>query len=311
MIRRTLILISILTATEAGLAAIFVVPSDYEFVKQAPAIVIGSALSSHTQLNEHRGIETVTTFSIEETLKGSVDSDTIKIYEIGGVYGNRAAMFPGVPRFTDGERALLFLMKDDSGRWHVFNIALGKFRFATDTLGHEVLIRDIRDSLAFDKDGSSHRELNRAAEPFLDFIRATVKGGPARQDYAIPAEPLLGVWPTPKASNRKIVPLTTYTAVSYDNDFGSGDGSKWCGSINLGNPNPQTCTNAFPSAVHFKSVSSEPARPAAILRALLPLLPRSTLGTQPLVRRSIMHMMAMTPPERQIARAGRATARTR
>jgi len=84
--------------------------------------------------------------SIEEVLKGPIDDDSIEIHEPGGVYKDRAFMIPGVPRFEDGQRYLLFLTNAD-GVWRVWNLILGKFNFATDVLGHDLLMRDVRDVL--------------------------------------------------------------------------------------------------------------------------------------------------------------------
>ena len=52
---------------------------------------------------------------------------------------------------------------------------------------------DAKEINGWDIDGKVHREENRTAEPFLNFVRGTVGGGPARQNYKIPAEPLLQV----------------------------------------------------------------------------------------------------------------------
>src|SRR4051794_23035105 len=89
-------------------AATFVVPDDRVEVRGAEAIVVASALESHTILTDQDAIETVTTMSIEEVLKGAVGGDTFEVVEPGGVYGERGTFIPGIPRFQNGERTLLF-----------------------------------------------------------------------------------------------------------------------------------------------------------------------------------------------------------
>lgn len=260
MKRSLLVAVGVATLSAATLFAVsYVVPPDRDFILSAPAIAVGSPLESHTELNAERGIETVTTLSIEETIKGSIDGDTIEIYEPGGVYKNRAAIFPGTPRFEPGERDLLFLTKSDDGHWHVLDLGLGRFQFVTDSLGHDLLVRDLHDSVLFSPKGGRYRDMNRAADPFLNFVRATVNGGPARQDYGIPAEPLLAppVLQNPMHGHLKAEPTAcTYpscSATSYTYSFDgteSGIGGRWCGSVVGG-----TCTVAFPTAVNFGSVN--------------------------------------------------------
>src|SRR5947199_598197 len=92
-------------------AATFVVPADREMVRQSDAIVVGSVLGSYCQRTATGGIETVTTFSVEEVVKGSPSSAELEIHEPGGSIGDTATLIPGVPRFMDGERDILFLLR--------------------------------------------------------------------------------------------------------------------------------------------------------------------------------------------------------
>jgi hypothetical protein len=249
----------VIALAESLIAASFIVPSDRRMVQTASAIVVGSALSSHTQLNTNGGIETVTTVSVEDVLKGSIDSGTFDLYEPGGGYEDRWMVIPGVPRFNDGGRYILYLMQSDDGRWHVLDLVLGKFTFATDTLGHDVVIRDLRDVQIWDNDGSSHRESNRAAGPFLEFIRNTVRGAPTKENYTIPAEPLIAPAGSPSETpHLKPINLTTFSANSYLVSFTTegGTGPRWCGTVLPGMPG--SCAVAFPTAVNFGSISSEP-----------------------------------------------------
>src|SRR5437899_13003254 len=103
MIRRGLLLVLLSGIGEAAFAASFVVPPDREFARQAPAIVIASALASHTELVNDR-LVTITTMSIEEVIKADIGDQTIDIYEAGRRSENRATMIPGTTRFNDGDR---------------------------------------------------------------------------------------------------------------------------------------------------------------------------------------------------------------
>ena len=211
--------------------ATFIVPPDREMVRQATAIVVASPIASHTQLRHETMVETVTTMSIEEVLKGAINDATIEIHEPGGTFGKRTTSIPGIPRFADGERYVLFLMKTDEGIWRVLNLVLGKFRFDTDVLGHDVVMRDSQDIAAWDPDGKPHRETNRAADGFVEFIRAAAKGGPAKQDYSIPAEPLLGAFNANVARKVRLrpTPLCVFpcTPSSYSYFYIAPNGARW------------------------------------------------------------------------------------
>ena len=99
--RRSLLLVILAAGlATASLGASFIVPSDREFARRAPVIVVATALSSRTELDNDR-IVTITTMSVEEVIKGDVADQTIDIYEPGGRYKDRATIIPGTPRFDD------------------------------------------------------------------------------------------------------------------------------------------------------------------------------------------------------------------
>src|SRR5205823_13758371 len=131
--------------TTATFAATYVVPPARALVHRADAIVIATPLDSYTTLDRERddAIETVSTFSVEEAIKGTA-IDLLEVREPGGRYGERSTAIGGVPRFRDGERYLLFLLSTKGG-WRVLDLALGKFTFATDRSGRNVLMRDEQD----------------------------------------------------------------------------------------------------------------------------------------------------------------------
>src|SRR5438477_6349296 len=81
-------------------AATFVVPSDRDLVRRADAIVVAVPLSSFAQESDEGGIETVTSFRLEEILKGRDIGMSFMVVEPGGEYQGRAELLAGVPRFT-------------------------------------------------------------------------------------------------------------------------------------------------------------------------------------------------------------------
>ncbi|HKO56898.1 MAG TPA: hypothetical protein VJ276_13570 [Thermoanaerobaculia bacterium] len=189
----------------------------------------------------------MTTMSIEEVIKGNVSADSIDVHEPGGVLEKRATIIPGVPRFIDGERYILFLTRGDD-RWRVLDLALGKFGFATDKLGRRLAVRNEGDVIGWDPDGKIHRERRRSADEFLDFLRSEARGGMGRQDYFVSVEPLIAAPATATTGKLplKAVALATFSATSYTFTISGSLGGRW---------------NVFPNPVTFVSVGSEPGAP--------------------------------------------------
>jgi len=234
-------------------AATFIVPDDLEFFKRADAVVVGSALTSYTRLTDNGSVQTVTPFSIEEVVKGSLDGQTVDVIEPGGVFESRATVIPGMPRFEDGKRYLLFLIQAADG-WHVRDLALGKFSFATDADGRNILVRDEEEIAGWDPDGSVHLEPHRASPLFLAYLRKAALGQVPVRDYPVPKDPVvppnrrLTALSSVAPLSASLVPAVTatFSATSYTFVLSGSLGGRW---------------NVFPSPVTFFSVGTEPGAP--------------------------------------------------
>jgi hypothetical protein len=215
-------------AIRTASASTFVVPTDRELVRRAEAIVIGSALSSYSQLNAENGIETVTVFSIEETIKG-IAAGTINVVEPGGEFGRRATVLAGVPRFEEGKRILLFLSRTGTNRWAVTQLVLGKFSYESDVSGRRLLVRDEAEITGWDGDLKPYRERRRVEEPFLEFVRAEANARMAPADYFTETEPLQ-LQPKTSGTSSRLSPkplVAPYTANSYTMLISGNLGSRW------------------------------------------------------------------------------------
>jgi hypothetical protein len=159
---------------------VFVVPSDDELVREAAAIVTGTARDSWSRQEPGRPIETVTRIEVTERIKGEGGGAVIEVVSLGGVVGDRGLLVPGAPVFADGEHVLLFLHRNGRGEWATRSMAVGKFTFRGSRL--------LRSHLCgFDRNGRDHIERERSAERFLGYVRETARGRRVDADYFLPA----------------------------------------------------------------------------------------------------------------------------
>lgn len=246
--------IVILLVAGASSAATFVVPADRDFIHRADAIIIGTPLISYSQPGTSAAIETVTSISVEEIIKGSRLGDTIDVVEPGGVFGDQAMQITGVPEFTPGERVLLFLNRTPDNRWAATDLVLGKFAFRTS--GPDTLLqRDEAEIVGWDADLTPHREPRRAAAPFLQFVRDEARGRRPQANYLtespLPSttETTVPASPSPRftAQPSFVAQALAFSATSYTMIISGTSGARW---------------NVFPNAVNFfMGATQEPGAP--------------------------------------------------
>ena len=179
-------------------SATYVVPEDRELVPAARAIVSGSVSATHVRRGVRR-IETVTEIAVEEWIKGS-GGRSVSIVLPGGQLGKQRLTVPGVPVFEEGQRVLLFLTRNGRGEWTTLSFGLGAF-----VADGGVLAR--KEIFGWTIDGKRHVEQARLERPFVDYVRALVRGENAECGNA-------GCRSASKAAIG-VTALPTYTAGSY------------------------------------------------------------------------------------------------
>jgi len=214
-----LLIVCFLAAATSLQAITYIVPNDRDLVKRAEAIVIATAVESHSELRDGGRVVTVATLRVERLLKGSV-SESVQLVELGGAVGNRMTFVPGAPRYDDGKRYLVFLHTNNVGEWMTFGFGLGKFEFVSDLRGRELLTRGEPEEKIFgldEADGSLHVEKLRGGPEFLTFIESRIASdAPARETYFVsPSDVVLATFPEFRARAERFIPIAQSTRPSY------------------------------------------------------------------------------------------------
>lgn len=238
-------------------AATYVVPPDRILFEKANAVVIGHVTSSRVAKNPEGSIATTYDVRVEEVIKGAVGM-TVKVGEPGGRLGNEIHLVPGSPAFRDGERVLLFLT-GSNGNYTTTDLGLGSFRFAQDTAGINLAVRDDAEIVGWDLDGTPHKEIRRSADGFVKYLREIARAIPAAvaENYAVPARPLKSEALAPRMQADATSPnlrgdlaFPAASATSYTLDIGmnngTGVGARW---------------RNFPNAVNWNVGNTLPGAP--------------------------------------------------
>ena len=130
--------------------ALTVVPRDFpELVRQAELIIIGTVTGAHSAWSADRGtISTTVSLDELEVIKGEVPSVPYELNLPGGVVGDTAQTYPGMPTLTPGGRYVLFVRGNRRELIPLVGAYQGLYRVLTDPDGQQRVLRaDQGDSL--------------------------------------------------------------------------------------------------------------------------------------------------------------------
>ena len=119
-----------------------------EMTKAAHIVARGKCVASEARVADGN-IWTFTTFTVQETLKGSA-AGQLTIRLPGGKVGHITSTVDAVPRFRPGEEAYLFLEPTMSGELSVTGWVQGTFRIERDDAGQEKVTQDTASIAVFD-----------------------------------------------------------------------------------------------------------------------------------------------------------------
>jgi len=138
-----LFLLTLLTLATPARATVVTLPTDDEMIIGARAIVRARVLSTGSSFDPIQDrIFTYITLRIQEVIKGQITERRIVLKEEGGFAGAEGSLIYGTPRFSVGERVLLYLDTWADGAFRVHQMFMGKFNLIRDKkTGVETVVR--------------------------------------------------------------------------------------------------------------------------------------------------------------------------
>ena len=182
-------LVSLLVALPAS-ATSYVPMTDEALVDQAPVIAVVEIQGSGSGQEGPRPFTAYRT-RVQKVLKGALASGLVVTVRVpGGLRADgRALRIWGAPRFTPGERALLFLFPRLDGTYSIANLMLGAFHEVR-AGGQSLAVRRLSEARAIVRPGEP-----QPAEPIRDFDRFVrwiadrARGMRAPAEYRVDATP--------------------------------------------------------------------------------------------------------------------------
>jgi hypothetical protein len=129
--------------TSTARATSMILPSDTELILYARVIITGEVLSVSTARDEAGEMWTYVEIELGRTLKGPVAGGHLVLKQLGGWDGTEGLQVFGQPRFSPGQRVLLYLDTAADGSLHVAHGLAGAFIVSTDAMtGRAVVTRN-------------------------------------------------------------------------------------------------------------------------------------------------------------------------
>jgi hypothetical protein len=125
----------LLLATPSAEASRLIPRTLPELTAGSDLIFVGCCEAATPHWNADRSlILTGYRFRVLRAIKGSPGA-TITLDELGGVVNGVGMDVSGVPRYSVGEEALIFVHRTELGRWETYGALQGKFRVERDAQG--------------------------------------------------------------------------------------------------------------------------------------------------------------------------------
>lgn len=156
---------------------------DQDLADQAPVIVEARAAGPAGSAAGSRPA-TEYPFAVERAIRGAAAGDRLTVRVPGGSRPDGMSLqIWGAPRFTPGERALLFLAPNADGSYHVLHLMLGAFHEAAAVDGRPVALRDLSEAKEV---GGATADPPRDLDRFRAWLADRAAGVRRAPDYVLP-----------------------------------------------------------------------------------------------------------------------------
>jgi hypothetical protein len=127
----------------SGNASTIIVPPDEHLIVSARAIITGRVVDTSCGMDSRRNmVYTYVKVSVNQVFKGAITTREIVLKEPGGQYQGHYSVMDGSPRFSKGDRVLLYLDTWPDGSLRVHQMFLGQFHIVKDPAsGREFVVR--------------------------------------------------------------------------------------------------------------------------------------------------------------------------
>jgi hypothetical protein len=133
----------ILSSAGLAQATTVIMPTDTQLMIESRAIVRAKVKSVSTGLDEQSGIVyTYIKLKVTDVFKGDIRDSVIVLKQPGGATAERGTVINSAPRFTAGERVIVFLHTMSDGTLQVHDAFLGKYSIIKDAAsGNQIVVR--------------------------------------------------------------------------------------------------------------------------------------------------------------------------
>ncbi len=140
-VRAGAIAAAVLVVAVPSWASTFVLMSDAQLAAAAHGAWVATVVAVESGIAPSGGIHTYVTLTADGRLSGPAEvPDRITLRELGGRVGDTEVVAYGAPRFTVGERVLVFFEQAADGTLRTYQQAMGKFRLERDAASGEMLV---------------------------------------------------------------------------------------------------------------------------------------------------------------------------
>lgn len=188
--RRAVVSLSVvfMLLVSAWAAALTVVPRSFdELVEQADTIVIATVGTLRAGWgSDGETIYTYASLQELEVIKGDVPAATFDLPMPGGVLGDQAQFYPGLPQLHSGERYILFMRGYGREFVPLVGIQQGLYRVLRDGSGQARVVRSDVRLLENSVAGVARAPLTAPSlDSFVDAIQARLAAGDSAADSGI------------------------------------------------------------------------------------------------------------------------------